>query len=634
MIKLPYKFIWQNPTLKAVMYPIREEKLRDFLLIYDEADLVAKFKSNTPAERTTMVNAELETLRQSYEKMGHDELLALILDRFDADPDRKRYPDWLRYAAIHFSGIRYKSAHGTWANPALLIPKLEAMARDNLNKANPQQFQEMVQDSGLQNLPADLEAKKTAIFNYLTAQEIAPTTLMQDVSDLADLERLLLMKERMHFPGWFWKEVVNHTALRLAVQKGDWLNDWEILSLGDLRERQMSKDPRWQTIWFGWIQDIAAWRQKHYSDLSLVVTRVVCNELSEHIHDLRGIKPAAGLTAKPVWYKNLMGSSAQPAQPAKPAQPGMDKEKAAIKKDTSVTPAPAPQDLPDGVFYFGRALNRSYFKPGASILSLGWTAIKPNPWQIATPIAGFDFKEQIDPTWKYALVNNEYVRTKPTSLPPGQPQPKHKDEKAGPSGKSAVPDLREWLRWIHEAIVVGVFDLVDGPNVITFETYPKTGINRTRIFNKQNVWSEFIGYHPGIPFDPMKDALKISDLQIILQRQNLMPAPSMGADMLSFEIGPAMAEAPALEIQGEPAAAHEEISAIWESLTKRQKEVVALICQGYSTRQAATRLDTQTGSVNSHLSKAMRKFGVDSRQELRALLANWDFGVLEEDSSA
>jgi DNA-binding CsgD family transcriptional regulator len=606
MIKLPYKFIWQNPTLKAVMYPIREQKLRDFLLIYDEADLVAKFKSNAPAERTALVNAELGPLRERYENMGQDELLALILDRFDADPGRQRYPDWLRYVTVHFSGIRYKSAHGTWANPALLIPKLEKMVRDDLNKATPQDLQDKAQKFGLQNLPPDLEGKKTAIFNYQTAQEIVPTSLIEDVTDMADLERLLLMKDRMQFPHWFWKEVVSHTALRLAVQKGDWINDWENLSLDDIRERQQSKDSRWQTILFEWKQDIAAWRQKHYSDLSLVVTRVVCNELSEHIHDLRGIKPAAGLTGKPIWYKNLMAAH----------------------------PSPPANDLPDNVFYFGRALNRSYFKPGASILSLGWTPIKPNPWQIATPIAGFDFQEKISPDWKYALVNNEFVRTKPAPPPPGQPQKKMKDEKAGPKGKSAIAMLREWLRWIHEAIVVDVLDLLNGPNVITFETFPKTGLNRTHILNKQNRWSEFIGYHPGIPFDAQRDAVKIQTFQELLRRENLQPAPSVSTDMLSFEIGPAMAEAPALEIQGESAAAAREISGIWESLTKRQKEVVALICQGYSTRQVATRLDTQTGTVNTHLSKAMRRFGVDSRQELQALLANWDFAELEEDSSS
>jgi DNA-binding CsgD family transcriptional regulator len=179
--------------------------------------------------------------------------------------------------------------------------------------------------------------------------------------------------------------------------------------------------------------------------------------------------------------------------------------------------------------------------------------------------------------------------------------------------------------------------MLDGPNVITFETFPKTGINRTHINNKQNRWSEFIGVNPGKSFDTVKEALKIQNFGDLLRRENLRPAPAMGADMLSFEVGPAMAEAPpseeTLNIQGESAMAAQEIASIWHSLTRRQKEVVALVCQGYSTRQIATRLDTGTENVQTHLSKAMRKFGVDSRQELKTLLSNWDFGELEEDSS-
>jgi DNA-binding CsgD family transcriptional regulator len=450
-----------------------------------------------------------------------------------------------------------------------------------------------------------------------------------EAANLAALERLLLMKERMGFPGWFWKEVVSHTDLRLAVQKGDWLNDWENPSLQDMRERQQTVDFRWQTILSEWKQDIAAWRQKHFSDLSLVVTRLVCNELSEHIHHLRGVKPASGLTAKPVWYKNLMGAS---ASPLKPAKPGMEKEKDAIKKKTPAAPAAPVQDLPDGVPYFGRAFNRTYFKTGASILSLGWTPTRPNPWQIANPISGFDFKEEVDPGWKYTLEGNEYVRTRPLPPPPGQPKMKHKDEKAGAKGKSATPELREWLRWTHEAIVVGVFDLLDGPHVITFETFPKTGINRTHIDNKQNRWSEFIGYNPGAAFDAVKDAQKIGNLRSLLQRQNLQLAAAPALGLLSFDLQ-AAAEPLPVEVQGEPAAAHQEIAAVWEGLTPRQKEVVALICQGYSTRDAATRLDTRPGTVQAHLSQAMDKFGVSSRQALIALLANWDFGDLEEDSS-
>ncbi len=483
-----------------------------------------------------------------------------------------------------------------------------------------------------------MEAKKTAIFNYLTAQELAQPSLLADTAHLVTLERLLLMKERMGFPTWFWKEIVIRTDLRLAVQKGDWLNDWENLSRDDIVERQQTKDFRWQTVLNEWKQDITAWRQKHYSDLSLVVTRLVCNELSEHIHHTRGIKPASGLTGKPVWYKNLMGSSGlplPPAKPIKPEKPGMAKIKASLKKNKPQPAVPSGpiEDLPEGEAYFGRGLNRTYFKPGASILSLGWTSFRPNAWQIARPLSGFDFREQVAAEWKYALINNEFVRTKPAPPPPGQPKKKHKDEKAGPKGKSKTPDLREYLRWTHEAIVVGVLDLLDGPNVITFETYPKTGINRTHVANKQNRWSEFVGYNPGAAFDPAKDAQKIRNFRSALLRQNLQLAPAASDDFLSFELAPAMAGEPAVEIRGESASAFDDIAGMWASLTRRQKEVVALISQGYSTRDAATRLDTSTGNVQTQLGRAMAKFGVGSRGSLQLLLSNWDFGELEEDSS-
>ena len=160
MIKLPYMFNWQNPTLRRAMYPLREQKLREFLLLYDEADLVAKHKAKPPAERATAVKSELQPLTQRYEKMDHDALLGAILDRFDADPSRQRYPDWLRYAVVHFSGMRYKSAHGSWSDPALLIPKLENMARDTLKKATPEQVQDMAHKAGLASASSDLEAKR------------------------------------------------------------------------------------------------------------------------------------------------------------------------------------------------------------------------------------------------------------------------------------------------------------------------------------------------------------------------------------------------------------------------------------------------------------------------------------------
>ena len=33
----------------------------------------------------------------------------------------KRFPYWLQYMVVHFSGMRYASAHGSWADPKDLL---------------------------------------------------------------------------------------------------------------------------------------------------------------------------------------------------------------------------------------------------------------------------------------------------------------------------------------------------------------------------------------------------------------------------------------------------------------------------------------------------------------------------------
>lgn len=58
-------------------------------------------------------------------ELAHDELLGRILDRFDADTDYTRYPKWLRYMVVHFSGMRYKSAHGSYAPATELVKRLK-----------------------------------------------------------------------------------------------------------------------------------------------------------------------------------------------------------------------------------------------------------------------------------------------------------------------------------------------------------------------------------------------------------------------------------------------------------------------------------------------------------------------------
>ena len=75
--------------------------------------------------------------------------------------------------------------------------------------------------------------------------------------------------------------------------------------------------------------------------------------------------------------------------------------------------------------------------------------------------------------------------------------------------------------------------------------------------------------------------------------------------------------------------ANERLWKKWESLSPREKEVAALVCLGYTNRQAAARLNISPETVKDRLESALRKFQVTRRTELRTLLAVWDFSEWE-----
>ncbi len=63
----------------------------------------------------------------------------------------------------------------------------------------------------------------------------------------------------------------------------------------------------------------------------------------------------------------------------------------------------------------------------------------------------------------------------------------------------------------------------------------------------------------------------------------------------------------------------------WESLTPREKEVTALVCLGYTNRQAAAKMSIASETVKYHVHNVFEKFGVKSRTQLQQLLSNWDW---------
>ncbi|MGB9521324.1 MAG: response regulator transcription factor [Anaerolineales bacterium] len=68
----------------------------------------------------------------------------------------------------------------------------------------------------------------------------------------------------------------------------------------------------------------------------------------------------------------------------------------------------------------------------------------------------------------------------------------------------------------------------------------------------------------------------------------------------------------------------------WQRLSRREQQVVALICLGYSYRQIADQLIVSYETIKSHVRHSLRKFELHSVQELRQALADWDFSQWQQ----
>ena len=66
--------------------------------------------------------------------------------------------------------------------------------------------------------------------------------------------------------------------------------------------------------------------------------------------------------------------------------------------------------------------------------------------------------------------------------------------------------------------------------------------------------------------------------------------------------------------------ATDELKPKWKSLSAREKDVAKLISKGVTNRQMAAHLSLSTETVNTHVQNIMRKFGVESKAELRHIL--------------
>lgn len=63
----------------------------------------------------------------------------------------------------------------------------------------------------------------------------------------------------------------------------------------------------------------------------------------------------------------------------------------------------------------------------------------------------------------------------------------------------------------------------------------------------------------------------------------------------------------------------------WESLTERERDVTAFTCLGLTNHQIAERLSLSPETIKTHIRNVLLKFELNSKKELRHILAGWDF---------
>gem|GEM_PF-927084 len=404
----------------------------------------------------------------------HDKLLEEVFHRFWNEPER--FPLWLQYMVVHFSGMRYASAHGSWADPKELYLNLRTSEiqndiKEELRKmddgvlkascdervatygplkepvdssvslpeyaraaASDKKFIKRFQEYYLAELTSPRPDKRhKAFFDLRIDEESCEIHAMKSENVL---EELKIYKKEYDLPEWMWDEIVKLTDLRLTEVDSP---EWETLSVEEQNKRNSNADKRmakYRDIMNQWkAKYLTGWREEHERTNRLIVTRAVCNEVAEHIQHLRGHTGAAGLAEKPFWYKE-------------------EESKFYASKERPAGSRP----------YFVKAKSRNDFEVGASILWLRFVNEIPNEWRIARTIetrqgdglipSAYRGRNMESGGWVYYL--DEPIKR---SRRPVQKK-----------GTPKAPTQNQWLRWMHEATVAAVEETAEGTVVLTFET--------------------------------------------------------------------------------------------------------------------------------------------------------------------
>ena len=492
------------------------------ILKREEEDYLVRYTPDQAITVKDIVRSKAEVYAASLAGKDQFELLEEIVKRFVAEPGR--YPLWLQYMVIHFSGMRYASAHGSWADPkdllsSLRAPKLEKQFKqydDNTIEALGEQRLTLYETTGVlspdapklaragdarsqERLARHLKGLKSALPHQRrkALYDLLLDEQEYEIETMKSEDVLTAIKEvgrQDNFPEWMWTEITRLTELRVQEVNS---KEWEKLTPTQQEQRNDAKYGEYRALMNKWKeQNLTGWREEHDKSNRLIVSRSVCNEVAEQIQHLRGLTPPGGLTAKAPWYMKQERES---------------------------------KTVGDAKPYFRKPKAITDYKVGASILWLKFVNEEPNPWRVAQPLKTTQGDELIPAKYLAKTAPDDWTYTQGNMVMRTRTRINEK--------KQRVTD-KQWLRWIHEATVAEIAETADGTYVLTFETalpYDDPRISTIGVFKRslndllyfdggeEYYNGSLVGYLPEgkLPVDDLEEML---DWNKILLKQFMPPA--------------------------------------------------------------------------------------------------------------
>jgi hypothetical protein len=407
-----------------------------------------------------------ETLMPDGKEPDQYFLLKLFKERFEKEPPR--FPRWLQYMIVHFSGMRYASAHGSWADPKELYLSLrikqvnEDLDRNHINDGaiqelckrkiaeytggitvadldhdlpkfakagDPNSKNDIAEHLALLNRD-DVDSQRRGLLNLLLDEEDYE---IKDMTEQDALDGLETLREQGIIPDWMWKEISAVTDLRLTEAKDA---DWEKLTPEEQAEKKEAQWAKYRDILNTWKKDnLTGWREEHDKTNELIVSRAVCNEVAEHILHLRGHKGFSGLSSAADWFLTAAGK---------------DRDKLTRNGvNNSVSYFIKPSKLED----------RLYYQPGTGILWLKYRNDAPPIWNEVKPFLTSRGETLLPANYinggRWSYKNSGLFRSRMVTNDRGM------DVKQ-----------EQYLFWVHVATVAEVAEPTDGAGtiVLTYET--------------------------------------------------------------------------------------------------------------------------------------------------------------------